>query len=89
MVVFALSHGVALHPRNLTKHSGHDSIKLSRSTLRGGHSRLLVITLVRILHSKAKKTTLTVIYNSFLSQLNKCKVVPQLNRLQFLLYIVF
>lgn len=51
--MFALSHGVASHPRNLTKHGGHDGIKQSGSTLpstelivsiissRARHSRLL------------------------------------------------
>lgn len=56
VVVFALSHGIALHPRNLTKHNGQESIEQARSTLRGGHSKLLVISLFRKLQSEAKNS---------------------------------
>lgn len=76
MVAFALSHGVALHPRNSTKHSGRDGIKQSGSTLRGGHSKLLVISLIGILHSEAKKTSVFVTHNSLLYQMRNLNFFP-------------
>lgn len=81
VVVFALSHSVALHPRNLTKHNGRDSIKQSGSTLRGGHSKLLVISLVRILQSEAKK-------NVCHAQLS-FKLFPKGNKLLFPMVVLF